>query len=216
MVDTASDGSHTRGHKKKQRTRAQLIAAAVDVIATKGESFSIADITAHAGMSHGTFYNYFGDREALLAAVVPDVLTAFAVESAALVHEEDPAVRFALITALALQRPVVAPEQTRLLLRLDAVQRAIVEAPAMDPLRDDLAAGVANGRFLVGPDAATLDVIIGTLLFASRRMVDEAVADTYPVSVVAQLLRSLGVPAPEADQLAEHAVAASRSVSASS
>ena len=210
MVEADIDGPHTRGHKKKQRTRAQLIAAAIDVITTKGETFSVGDITTRAGMSHGTFYNYFEDRDALIAAVVPEVLTAFAVESAALISDEDPAVRFAAITALALRRAIVAPDETRLLLRLDAVQRAIVEAPAMDPMREDLAAGAAAGRFLVGPDAATLDVIVGTLLFATRRMLDEAVTDHYPVGIVAQLLRSLGVPADEASGLAQQAMTVRR------
>ncbi len=125
---------------------------------------------------------------------------------------EDPAVRFATITALALERAITAPDVTRLLLRLDAVQRAIVEAPAMDPMRDDLGAGFAAGRFLVGPDAATLDVIVGTLLFASRRLLDEAVTEQYSVGVVAQLLRSLGVAADEASDLADRAVAVARAV----
>lgn len=213
MVEAKTDGPHTRGHKKKQRTRAQLIAAAIDVIATKGEAFSVGDITKRAGLSHGTFYNYFEDREALLAAVVPEALTAFATKSAALIDEDDPALRFATITALALQRSVDAPDATRLLLRLDAVQRAIVEAPTMDPLRQDLAAGAEKGRFLVGPDAATLDVIVGTLLFATRRMLDEAVIDEYPIGIVAQLLRSLGVPADEANVLGEQAVTNARSLS---
>lgn len=212
MVEAEAHGVPTRGHKKKARTRARLIASAIEVIATQGEQFSIGEITARAGVSHGTFYNYFEDRDALIAAVVPEVLTAFAVESAELVHEQDPAVRFAVITALALQRAVIAPDETRLLLRLDAVQRAIVEAQAMDPLRDDLAAGFESDRFLVGPDAATLDVIVGTLLFASRRIVEEAVAPHYPVGVVAQLLRSLGVPSDEASELAEQAVAIARSL----
>ncbi|MEZ5340695.1 MAG: TetR/AcrR family transcriptional regulator [Acidimicrobiales bacterium] len=210
MVDATARVAHSRGHKKKQRTRSQLIAAAIDVIATQGELFSIGDITDRAGVSHGTFYNYFTDRDALLAAVIPEVLTAFTVRSAALVRDVDPAVRFASITAMALQRSLTAPEATRLLLRLDAMQRAIVESPTMDPLRRDLMAGFESGRFLVGPDAATLDVVVGTLLFAGRRLLDEALTDDYRVGVVAQLLRSLGVMADEAKQLAAQAVAGAR------
>lgn len=206
MTGADNDGKRTRGHKKKQRTREQLIASAVEIIGEQGEAFSIGDITRHAGMSHGTFYNYFDDREALIAAVIPEVLTSFAVESATLVGEADPALRFATITAMALQRAVATPEQTRLLLRLDSVQRAIVEAPAMDPLRNDLAAGAATGRFVVGPQAATIDAIVGTLMFAIRRMLNESVSQSYPLDVVAQLLRSLGVPADEASDLAERAV----------
>ena len=75
---TATDQPLTRGHKKKARTRRRLIAAAIDVIADRGEAFSISDVTTAAGVSHGTFYNYFDDRDALLGAVVPQVLADFA------------------------------------------------------------------------------------------------------------------------------------------
>lgn len=60
----------TRGHKKKARTRRALLDAALDVLAEHGEGFSIADIATRAGVAHGTFYNYFADRDALIDAVV--------------------------------------------------------------------------------------------------------------------------------------------------
>lgn len=192
----------TRGHKKKQRTRSQLIAAAMEVISTRGEVFSIGDVTSRAGVSHGTFYNYFDDRDALIAAVIPEAITAFAVESEALVDEADPVMRFAMITSLALRRSAVDPDRFRPLVQLDAVQRAIVEATSMDSLRGDLAAGFAAGRFVVGPDPATVDSAVGAMIFAIRRIVDEAVSDDYSASVVAQLLRSLGLPADEAAAIA--------------
>ncbi len=82
----------------------------------------------------------------------------------------------------------------------------MVDAPVIDPLRQDLAAGARTGRFSVGPDIASLDVVIGTMLFALRRMLDEAVPDDYSINVVAQLLRSLGVDPGEATELAKQAV----------
>lgn len=197
----------TRGHKKRARTRRQLVTAALQVIARQGETFTVADVASEAGLAHGTFYNYFDDRDALIAAVVPEVLTGFTIRSATAVGDDDPAARFAVITALALRRAVVAPDQVRVLLRLDVVLGAIVDSPAVDQLRADITAGAATGRFVVDADAATLDVVVGAIIFAARRVVDGEVADDYSVGVVAQLLRSLGVAHTESESLARRAFA---------
>ncbi|MEY4081090.1 MAG: hypothetical protein RL430_1520, partial [Actinomycetota bacterium] len=56
----------TRGHKKRSRTRQTLLDAALRVLAESGEGFSLTEVAARAGVSHGTFYNYFRDREELM------------------------------------------------------------------------------------------------------------------------------------------------------
>ena len=61
----------TRGHKKKERTRRLLLDTALEVIAEQGEACAISDIAQRAGVSHGTFYNYFPDRDALFASLAP-------------------------------------------------------------------------------------------------------------------------------------------------
>ncbi len=210
VPETSADAAPTRGHKKKARTRAQLIDAAVRTIAEHGEAFTIAQITDEAGMAHGTFYNYFDDRDAVMDAIVPEVLGGIAATNAALVDAQDPALRFATITALALQRAADAPERTRALLRLDAVHAAIGQSQAFDELRADIAVGAASGRFSVDADRPTIDVVVGAMLFAARRIVDGDVGDDYLHAVVAQLLRSLGIDSHEAHDLAQDAVAVAR------
>ena len=83
----------TRGHKKKARTRQLLLDTALAVLAERGEGFSVADLIARAGVSHGTFYNYFTDRDQLVQALVPHIVEGFAARSAAEVDDPDPAVR---------------------------------------------------------------------------------------------------------------------------
>lgn len=206
MPQAAMEPVRTRGHKKKERTRQQLVAAAVEVIAERGEAFSITDVVNRAGVANGTFYNYFTDREELIDAVVPEVLTAFAAEGATTVGHGDPAVRFATITALALHRAETAPEVMTVVLRLDAVQRALASGDVGDHLRDDLQAGVSAGRFACEGTDAALDVIIGTLLMAARRIVAGGVGRSYHREVLQQLLRSLGLGSDEAASIAELAV----------
>ena len=206
-MPAATSASPTRGHKKKARTRQQLIAAAVDVIAERGEGFSVSDVVARAGVANGTFYNYFTDRDELIDALVPEVLASFAAASASAVAHDDPAKRFAVISALALARAAARPDEIRAVLRLDAVQQAIIDGPAVDHLRQDLAAGVAAGRFTVSTGPAAVDVVVGSLLLAARRIVDGRVDEAYQPEVVAQLLRSVGLTATEALALAAEAVA---------
>ncbi len=203
----SSHGPPTRGHKKRERTRRLLIDAAVEVIADKGETFTFSDISAQAGVASGTIYNYFSSRDELIDAVVPQVLGAFGAESAAAFEDTDPVTRFATITALALRRAAVAPEEMSVLLRLDRVQRAAVTSDVLAHLRADLAAGADAGRFQATIDDATVDVVIGALFFAARRIIDAPVSDGYHARVVAQLLRSLGLHEAHAEALAAEAVA---------
>ena len=59
----------TRGYKKKERTRRQLVEAGVRVLAARGEGLTVSDVVAEAEVSNGTFYNYFPDREVFIDAV---------------------------------------------------------------------------------------------------------------------------------------------------
>ncbi len=202
-VDTAA---LTRGHKKKARTRQHLLDAALRVLAERGEGFTVSDVVVRAEVSPGTFYNYFVDREELVDALVPHVVESFAARSADTVDEVDPAARFALITARALGNALHRPDVMRVALRLEAVQRALLVAGPLSYLRQDLVAGHSLGRFADPPDDGTLDVIVGAILFAARRILDGETGPDYRRSVITQLLRGLGLGPVEAADLATRAV----------
>lgn len=58
------NAEHSDAPRKRQRTRARLLAATARVMAAKGYvDFRVCDITAEAWMSNGAFYVYFADRE---------------------------------------------------------------------------------------------------------------------------------------------------------
>lgn len=68
----AQDGSEslTRYERRRQRTRAKLIAAAHEVMARKGvEAATIAEITSVAGVGFGSFHNHFGSKDEIARAV---------------------------------------------------------------------------------------------------------------------------------------------------
>lgn len=55
---------HSDAPRKRQRTRARLLAATARVLSARGYvDFRISDVAAEAGMSNGAFYVYFADRE---------------------------------------------------------------------------------------------------------------------------------------------------------
>ncbi len=198
----------TRGHKKKARTRRVLLDAALDALAGEGEGFTISDVVSRAGVSQGTFYNYFSDRDQLVDALVPEILGVFAARAAVEVDDPDPAVRFATISARALDVAVRSPDTVRMALRLQAFQRALLLEGPLSYLRDDLRAGHAAGRFTDSPDDGTIDVVFGALLLAARRVVDGETRPSYRRSVIRRLLQSLGVPADDARTIADRAVGA--------
>jgi AcrR family transcriptional regulator len=206
VVPVSASPTLTRGHKKKARTRQLLLDTAVAVIAEQGEGFSVADLAVRAGVSHGTFYNYFADREQLVDALVPHIVGRFAERMAVEVSVTDPAERFARISAAALDAAVREPQTVRVALRLDAVQRGLLVDGPLAHLRHDLADGHAAGRFDGPPDDGTLDVVLGTLLLATRRIVDGERSVAYRRIILSRLLQALGVDAAEAARLAADAV----------
>ncbi|MEM9713629.1 MAG: TetR/AcrR family transcriptional regulator [Actinomycetota bacterium] len=199
----------TRGFKKKERTRRQLIDAAVDEIATSGEAFTILDVTKRAEVSNGTFYNHFDDRDALLDAVIAEVLVSFTETSAELVALDDPVRRFATITALLIEHAAANPRLATVLLRLHSL--ADVTPTDHDPfrhLRNDLAAAVEQGRLTRGPTDATVDLATGTLFRAVRRATTVGASDEYRGELIGLLLESFGLDPSQADEIAAEAVAA--------
>lgn len=201
--------SRTRGFKKKERTRRQLIAAAVEEIALTGEAFTILDVTKRAEVSNGTFYNYFDDRNALVDAVVTEVLTSFTDTSAELVTSDDPVRRFATITALVLEQSAADPQLATVLLRLHSIDpTGGLSDDAFRHLRSDLAEAAERGRLTQEPTDAAVDLVTGTLARAVLRLTTGGASGEYRQELIRLLLTSLGLDANEADEVAHEAIAA--------
>jgi len=203
---TASPGP-TRGHRKREKTRRQLIAAGLRVLAAKGEALAVSDVTHEADVANGTFYNYFAGREALVDALAEQLLLNLA-ETTAREPHEDPAVRFAVASGRVLHRAAEDPTWGRVVLRL--VDRPGVYGNVDRYLREDLAAGFDAGRFESGPDDATLDQVLGLLFMTIRRIVAGRARPDAPERAVERGLRALGLVPEEAREIADAALASAR------
>jgi len=119
--------------ERGRRTRANLLTAAREVFERRGYAGTrMADIATAAGVSHGTTYTWFDDKEAVLRAIVDDLLAE-------------------VFAALALGDDIPDPQQRMLEANrryLDAYRRnarmldVVEEAAATDVFYRDALAGV--------------------------------------------------------------------------
>jgi AcrR family transcriptional regulator len=205
MTTPIENAARTRGHRKKEKTRQQLIAAGLRVLAEKGEALTVSDVTAEADVANGTFYNYFADREALLDTLAMQLLRALA-DATANEGIADPARRFALASGRVLHRAAVDPTWGRVVLRL--MNSRAVHDNIDDYLRQDLAAGFASGRFDTGADDATVDQVMGLLAMTIRRIADGTARPDAVERALERALRGVGLGIDEAREVASSTVAA--------
>jgi len=198
----------TRGYKKKERTRRHLIAAGLRVLGEKGQGLTVSDVVAEAEVSNGTFYNYFADRDELLEELAEHSVLSLAAAAAGEAID-DPARRFAVATMRMLQRASEDETWARVILRL--VSRPGSGVDMSRYLREDLEEGFAQGRFDVGPDAATLDQVAGLIIMTIRRIVEGQATPDTPEQAVRRGLRALGVDDAESARLATEAATHSTS-----
>ncbi len=204
MASQVDPGTPTRGHRKREKTRAQLIAAGLRVLAEKGDGLTVSDVVAEADVSNGTFYNYFLDREVLVDALAEELVLSLAA-TAAREGIADPALRFAVASGRVLRRASEDPIWGRVVLRL--VNRPGVHESLDRYLCEDLAQGFAQGRFDTGPEDAVVDLVTGLLVMTIRRLVSGQAQPDAPRRAVERGLRALGVSSTEARELAGAALA---------
>ena len=134
----------------KEATRAALIAAGLEEFASHGLDASLDDICARAGLTRGAFYVHFIDRDALILAVMNQVLGSFvAVLTGA--HAEvgavDRAIQLFFAAARARSPAVHAGRSLRFFHLMDACHRSRELGDAYRNLildgRDKVAAGIA-------------------------------------------------------------------------
>lgn len=75
-------GTRSRAGNAMSRTRAALLAGAARAVEVSGTKITMAQVAAAAGVAKATLYNHFRTREAVLAALVVEQVSALADEQA--------------------------------------------------------------------------------------------------------------------------------------
>lgn len=188
---------------KRERTRAQLLRAAVQVFGEAGvAAASVQRIARAAGVTAATFYNHFATREALLeglAVTMAGSLGQAILESYR--HIDDGARRMAIGQRRYVWLAARAPGWALLFMDViaahpDAIQDAQAYALA------DLRLGVRQKRFRIASEAAAMDAVNGVCMQAMRRVALGEARARHDIACAATVLRALGMPPEEADEVA--------------
>lgn len=190
------------GAERRQRTRLRLIESALEVFAAKGvDATVIEDVIAIAGVSRGTFYNYFRTDGELLAAVGDEISNETVRRIEAVVGEmPDPAQRLAqglrLSLHLALRYPLFAQFVSRV--GFDAISPGHL---MFEYVPHHIQEAVAARRMNVPEIGAAVDLLGGCVLGAVHAIATRPVSKGYPERMVLQLLLALGMTRGSAQKL---------------
>lgn len=195
--------------ERAERTRASLIAAGRRLFCERPvDAVAIDDIVQAADVSKGSFYNHFADRDALVREVTAEIRAE--VERAVTRANDgvaDPARRMARAVCTYLRYAVDEPERAGVLVRIHSGHTS-TSTPLNQGLVDDVAEGLAQGRFMVATTESGVLYVLGVAQLALIRVTQEPTV-TFAVSLAQQmcalLLRGLGVPGAEPEAIAAQA-----------
>ncbi len=191
---------------RRKRTRARLIEAALAVIAEKGpDAASIEDFVVAAGVSRGTFYNYFPAVEDLLEALNAQMGAALDERYAAVTQGvRDPALGLALVIQESFRIAAVDPARAWVALRIDGTL-APRQAEAVARFDAIYRGAVERGRFRPTDVDAARNLLFGAIRMAQSEMLAARVDAAHTVDLVALLLAAYGVPHEEASEISRQA-----------
>ena len=196
-----------RQSRRKARTRAALVAAARQLFAHRGfGATSVAAIAEQADTGHGSFYNHFATKEEILTAVLEGSLT----EQLDLLrtrHQgiEDPAERVSIGHRHVLAAARADPDWGWLILRLDIPYRVIEAVFRGDAMRD-LQEGIESGRFSVTDPTVSLLASGGSLIGIMHLILRESLGEDADIAHAEGVLRSFGLVASDAREVARRAL----------
>jgi AcrR family transcriptional regulator len=206
MTTPSADGQDqppNRLARRKERTRAALIAAAQSFIAAGRLNIPVLEITQAADVGMGSFYNHFDSKEELFEAALTEVLDVHG----ALLDEltkslDDPAEAFACSFRLTGRLFRQRPQESKVLLS-SGLALLNSDRGVAPRARRDVSAAVAAGRFHVEDLALAMAVVGGALLGLGQLLHDDPERDGAQAAdtVTEHVLTLLGMPVDEAHRI---------------
>jgi AcrR family transcriptional regulator len=196
---------------KRTKTRAALVTAAMTVFARVGLDAATTDeIINEAGVSRGTFYNYFKTVEDVIAVVATDLTDdmneTIAERTRGLGNAAD---MMAVGLGSFLSRAAADPIWGSVLVHL-AHKNAPepVGTATSSNLIGTFRLGRKQGVFTVADDRVASDLVLGGSMYALRSIVEGRYSSDQIRSLIEQLLGALGTPKHIAQVSAQLAVSA--------
>ena len=182
--------------------RSRLLEAALAVFGQAEDEFAaVEEVIRRAGVSRGTFYNYFSNADDLLRAVADEVGTELMQAVAPIVEaSEDPAERMGAGVrswiSLVERYPGLAVFFRRAGLYILSNERVRTDLPR------DLVAGMKSRRFTIDELELGFVLVAGTVLAAINTLAIGKAPRTYGNKLAERVLLSLGVEAAESRNIA--------------
>jgi AcrR family transcriptional regulator len=192
-----------RQARRREQTRARLVEAAETLFARQGvDNTRINEITEEADVGFGSFYNHFESKEAIVEAVLTEIISAQGAAIDALTVElGDPAEVIAAAHRYFVRLARTDPQWAWLLVRLD-VSHDVVLGGLGPYARRDLRRGLKSGRLAVANEQVALVASGGALLAVMRAVLDGRAPKDADVDHAEGVLRLFGLPPEEAAEVA--------------
>lgn len=188
---------------KRERTRRQIIEAAIEVMAEQGPAkAAVQDIAARANVTTGTFYNHFRSKAEIVEAVAGWFSTTM-LEAAQGTRRafQTGAERTVDGCRRYLQIARESPPTAMLILELATTSPRMLEAIGEFVLAD-VRFGIRRKEFTIFSEQAAVDLVQGYIMLAMRHIASRRMPSSYERSVVATILQGLGLPSQQARALA--------------
>jgi AcrR family transcriptional regulator len=192
---TAIDDKLTRGHKKKARTRQQLLDAALRIYARKGAGdMALNELAEECGVSNGTVYNYFRTREEVLEAVSVALASEYSLSVLAVsVGVTRGAERLSIAIRMFILRALEDHEWARAIISVIHYAEGMRSAIGIY-VRNDLQAGTDQGDFnFVDMDVA-MGLATSVVIGAMTAIVEDRIIPQLDSIIAEMILLALGVP----------------------
>ncbi len=188
---------------KRERTRRQLVAAAIAAFSRHGVAdTTMQQIADAAGVTTGTVYNHYRAKSEIVSAV--------AVSIAHAIRERSAPARTVLRTGA---EQIAAGCRRYLGLAESSPSWAllVLEVAAVDPtfrktisgfVLAELRRGLRRNEFSVVSEAAALDLVIGATMEGMRRIALGQAHKRHAAHVITAILRALGLTTARAERLA--------------
>jgi AcrR family transcriptional regulator len=194
------------GQARRERTRAALFDAAMKVFSEKGlEAATTDDIIKAAGVSRGTFYNYFDAKEDVLKAVaghLADQLNDQILDDTSdIVGAPE---RLAWTLGQFLQR--ASEDKVWGTVIIDFTFKAptvYLGETSERNMKADLDLGRQQGCFTLDNDEVAYDIIMGVGLLGMRSVLDGKAGPDHAYLIAERVLLALGTPLERASKAAE-------------
>ncbi|WP_430459849.1 TetR/AcrR family transcriptional regulator [Thalassolituus sp. LLYu03] len=207
MTLSADSEKLTRGHKKKARTRQQLLDAALKIYAHKGAGeLALNELAQEAGVSNGTVYNYFRTKEDVLEAVSLAQAEALSHEVALIsTGVADGAERVAIGIRAFVLRAASNPEWASALINIVRYAEGMRSALG-DYVRSDIRAGLKQGQFDYTDEEMAVSLLVSGVISVMIAIVEGRYQAGNDRVIAAMLLQALGMKREQALLVAEKAL----------